>query len=88
MTQNFHHTGAAPDVPSTIEKVGNLWCAFMHDSPSWPIHGHYRCLVCGRRYPVSWEGAVETANQAASAEHLDSTPAVHNSLATGYTHIH
>ena len=21
------------------EKFGTLWCALMHDSPMWPIHG-------------------------------------------------
>ena len=36
----------------SAEKIGALWCSFLHDSPTWPIHGHYRCLVCGRQYQV------------------------------------
>jgi hypothetical protein len=36
------------------EKLGTLWCALMHDSPMWPIHGEYRCRTCGRHYPVPW----------------------------------
>ena len=34
--------------------IGALWCLLMHDSPRWPIHGHYECGVCGRQYRVSW----------------------------------
>jgi hypothetical protein len=33
---------------------GALWCAVMHDSTMWPIHGHYVCRTCGRRHPVPW----------------------------------
>ena len=36
------------------EKLGTLWCAFMHDAPMWPIHGQYECRTCGRHYPVPW----------------------------------
>jgi hypothetical protein len=38
-----------------ITKVGEVWCNFMHAAPTWPIHGHYHCGVCGREYPVPWE---------------------------------
>jgi len=38
----------------SAEKIGALWCSFLHDSPTWPIHGHYRCRVCGRQYQVAW----------------------------------
>jgi len=34
--------------------LGALWCSLMHDSPMWPIHGHYECRECGRRYAVPW----------------------------------
>jgi hypothetical protein len=37
-------------------KLGVLWCAFMHESSTWPIHGEYRCRTCGRHYPVPWAG--------------------------------
>ena len=40
------------------EKLGTLWCALMHDSTMWPIHGEYRCRTCGRHHPVPW--AAET----------------------------
>lgn len=36
------------------DKIGTLWCSLMHDSPMWPIHGHYECRICGRKYPVPW----------------------------------
>jgi len=35
-------------------KLGALWCNFMHDAPTWPIHGEYHCGICGRHYPVPW----------------------------------
>ncbi len=38
-----------------LTKGGDLWCRFMHASPTWPIHGHYHCGVCGRRFEVPWE---------------------------------
>ena len=38
-------------------KLGTLWCALMHDSPTWPIHREYRCRTCGRHYPVPWAAA-------------------------------
>ena len=28
----------------------------MHDAPTWPIHGSYRCRTCGQSYPVPWAG--------------------------------
>jgi len=28
------------------ERLGTLWCALMHDSTMWPIHGEYRCRTC------------------------------------------
>jgi hypothetical protein len=36
------------------DKLGEWWCSFMHASPMWPIHGHYECGICGRRYRVPW----------------------------------
>ena len=38
-----------------LDKLGDLWCVWMHTSPMWPIHGHYECGVCGRQYPVPWD---------------------------------
>ena len=29
----------------------------MHNSPMWPISGHYRCRACGRNFVVSWAGS-------------------------------
>jgi hypothetical protein len=40
--------------------IGGLWCSLMHDSPRWPVHGHYECGVCGRRYRVPWAEAAST----------------------------
>jgi len=42
-----------------MNRIGDLWCEFMHAAPMWPIHGHYECAVCGRRIPVSWAGTRE-----------------------------
>jgi len=39
---------------ATAERLGTIWCAVMHDSPMWPIHGRYECRACGRHYPVPW----------------------------------
>jgi hypothetical protein len=35
-------------------RLGALWCSLMHDSVTWPIHAHYECRTCGRRYRVRW----------------------------------
>lgn len=37
-----------------VDKLGAVWCRFMHNAPMWPIHGYYECGVCGRNYPVPW----------------------------------
>lgn len=39
------------------EQLSAMWCAFMHDSPMWPIHGRYQCRTCGRYFPVQWADA-------------------------------
>jgi hypothetical protein len=36
------------------DRIGRVWCSLMHDSPTWPIHGHYECGICGRQYRVPW----------------------------------
>lgn len=36
------------------ERIAEIWCSLMHDSPMWPIHGQYQCRTCGRHYPVPW----------------------------------
>lgn len=38
-----------------MEKLGFLWCRSLHNSPMWPIHGHYTCRVCLRQYSVTWD---------------------------------
>jgi len=38
-----------------LTKWGDLWCTYMHAAPRWPIHGHYDCAACGRRFLVPWE---------------------------------
>ncbi len=43
-------------------KLGGMWCELTHDSPAWPIHGQYRCRVCGRHYPVRWSGTLLADN--------------------------
>jgi hypothetical protein len=39
----------------TQTRVAVLWCRLMHNEPMWPLHGHYECRTCGRRYRVCWE---------------------------------
>jgi hypothetical protein len=46
-------SGTAQDF---TQRLGARWCAFMHNSPMWPIHGQYECRTCGRLYPVQWAG--------------------------------
>jgi hypothetical protein len=38
-----------------MTRITDAWCSLMHESPMWPIHGHYQCRTCGREYPVLWE---------------------------------
>ena len=38
-----------------FKTMGDLWCKLLHDQPNWPMHGHYICRSCGRRYAVPWE---------------------------------
>lgn len=40
-----------------FEKLGILWCKYLHAAVMWPIHGHYSCRVCHRQYPVLWAPA-------------------------------
>lgn len=35
-------------------RVSLGWCRLFHPEPSWPVHGHYRCLVCSQVFPVPW----------------------------------
>jgi len=47
-----------------MNTLSELWCNFMHESPMWPIHGHYQCRTCGREYPVQWDQEpVQTSGQ-------------------------
>ena len=34
--------------------IGDVWCRLMHDKISWPVHGVYHCLTCGRVHEVTW----------------------------------
>jgi hypothetical protein len=59
------------------ERLSELWCDFMHDSPMWPIHGHYQCRTCGRLYRVPWTESHEEPRQA-------SVPPLMQALAGGH----
>ena len=50
-----HFRQHAAQAERTAEALGALWCALMHDSAMWPIHGRYQCRECGRQYHVPWE---------------------------------
>jgi hypothetical protein len=36
-------------------RIGAAWCRLTHASLMWPVHGHYDCRTCGRRYPAFTE---------------------------------
>lgn len=56
-------------------RVGNAWCALAHESALWPIHGHYSCRTCGRRYPAFEEPRVEHGAIEAASSRLSPLPA-------------
>jgi hypothetical protein len=39
---------------SAMKRFRQLWCSFMHDDPSLPLHGEYTCRKCGITYSVPW----------------------------------
>lgn len=41
------------------ESIGTIWCTLAHDSLMWPVHGHYDCRTCGRRYPAFADASTE-----------------------------
>ena len=94
--QNPGSTRTVADSRSPVDKLANLWCTLMHDSLSWPIHGHYTCLACGRRHLVRWErkegpltspGTLRNADMPTSAEHLNSAPAVLPDNTTAFARV-
>jgi hypothetical protein len=100
LIQNAESTRTAKASNSAVDKLGgklgNLWCALMHDSPGWPIHGHYTCHACGRRHLVKWEreqgpltspAALKNAGLPTSAEHLSSALAVLPNSATAFAGV-
>jgi hypothetical protein len=96
LIQNAESTRTLENSASPIDKLGNLWCILMHDSLSWPIHGHYTCFACGRQHLVDWEreegpltasGVMKNAQLQASAEHLNSTSAVIDNSTTGFARV-
>jgi hypothetical protein len=51
--------------------IKTVWCGLMHESLTWPVHGHYVCRTCGRRYPAFEEAPLlgrpkETASSGVS----------------------
>jgi len=60
-----------------MKRLAELWCDFMHDAPTWPIHGHYECRTCGRRFEVPWmqdhesprRGDLQVFRQAVAGSH-------------------
>lgn len=58
----------------TFDSKSALWCSLMHDSPRWPIHGHYECGICGRQYRVPWAEAASTGAAQVRRPSLPSLP--------------
>jgi hypothetical protein len=46
--------------PNLFERVGAWWCRMMHNSPMWPVRGHYQCRSCGRNFLISWANEPQT----------------------------
>jgi hypothetical protein len=57
-----------------MQRLGEIWCGVMHDEPMWPVHNHYECRRCGRRYRVAWTPAV--AMRPARPARAESAPVV------------
>jgi hypothetical protein len=96
LIQNAESTRTVEDSGSPVQTLGSLWCTLMHDSPGWPIHGHYTCLACGRRHLVRWERdegpltspeVLKNANLPAVAEHLNSAPALLPDSRTAFARV-
>ncbi len=37
-----------------FDRMAEIWCQAMHRQTTWPMHGRYTCLQCGRQYRVAW----------------------------------
>jgi hypothetical protein len=48
-------------------RIGARWCGLMHESLMWPVHGHYQCRTCGRRYPAFAEAQTASRSEGAAA---------------------
>jgi hypothetical protein len=44
-------------------KAGTVWCGLIHESVLWPVHGHYECRTCGRRYPAFSDAPVASSTK-------------------------
>jgi hypothetical protein len=42
-------------VRQSWNQIASMWCAVVHEAATWPIHGHYRCPKCNRRYSIPWK---------------------------------
>jgi hypothetical protein len=42
-----------------IDRFEQLWCRSMHAQAMWPFRGRYRCQVCLREYPVTFESVAQ-----------------------------
>jgi len=60
---------------SFAERLGAMWCGFMHDEPKWPLHGQYQCGACGRVYPVQWAGDEKPQTHGVSTQSLQAAVA-------------
>lgn len=51
----------APHASGGMYRFRRAWCALMHNSLSWPMHGKYVCRRCGMVYTVPWRKDEEMA---------------------------
>jgi len=46
-----------------LHRLRRMWCGFMHNSLSWPMHGTYKCRRCGIVYTVPWRSDAEAEDR-------------------------
>jgi hypothetical protein len=45
-----------------LSRLARLWCVVMHDDITLPRNGRYRCRICRREYPVTWDRNPSVSN--------------------------
>ena len=56
-----------------FEAISKWWCRVAHAQVYRPIRGRYRCAVCLREWPVTWQQqpSAEPARTAGVTDHVE-----------------